>query len=354
MPTIIDSNKSTDLVFQDLINNIKIDSNFCISHPQYEPTETPEDVVTKLQKMSAEVQHKYLALQLRNFLLGIYYQGDWQRIDLTGQEKNKKIENQKNLESSLFGQLDTNNCGQGYLDYGWMVTGRENNWLVVHKDELTLHLPSDRYFPSEYENAQQGDIIPIKCPANLVEHGYYVAVGNAGTAYNQNSDRTINIYFNFDVEGAIFVNHWLTKKLNAIELPFTFKSLYHPLDYERYDSGVLNIECDRYSEIKPILESIYSEQQAHFSPEIPLFTKFLAPGVSLAEELGGKDSPEDSFGKHRCQILSNALIEAQQTEKESPEQRLKLVHQYFSQENIDCDRPYFTFSSEDNYSIFNF
>lgn len=346
MSAITANHKSTDLAFQDLINNIQIDSNFRIYHPQYKPTETPEDLLTKLQQISTEIQYKYLTLQLKNFIQGIYYQGNWQKIDTPTEEK---IENKKNLESSLFSELNKNNNGKGYLDDGWLVAGKENDWLVVCKDELTLHLPSDRYFPSEYQNSQQGDIMPIKCPANLVEYGYYVSVGNAGTAYTQNPDRTVNIYFNFDVRGAIIFTNLLTQQLNAIDLPFSFKTLYHPLDYKRYDSGVLNIESDRYLQVKPILETIYSEKQSHFSSEIPLFTKFLAPGVGLAEELGSKDSPEDSFGKHRCQILSAALIEAQQTEKESPEQRLKLIHQHFSEENIQLNHPYLTFSSQDNY-----
>jgi hypothetical protein len=332
---------------EDLVSQIAIADNFQITHPRYEPTETPEDVVAKLRHMPTEVQRKYLTLQLKNFLQGIYYQGNWAKIDTFVDEK---LENPGNLESGLFKKFDKNNHGTGYLDDDWLVTGKEEGLIVLYKDELTLHVEPDRYLPSEYQNPSQGELIPVKFPNSLVEYSYYVAVGNAGTAYTQTGDRTINIYFNFDVETALAFTSLLTQQLNAIEVPFTFKCLYDSAQYERYDSGLLNIEFDRYPQVKTILETIYQEYQTHFTPEIPLFTKFLAPGVSLAEELAAKDSPEDSFGKHRCQILAQALIQAWQNGRESPEERMRAIEQHFSQAAIDLKHPYLTFNSQNIYT----
>lgn len=329
----------------DILTNITVEPSFRITHPQYQPTETPEDVVAKLQQMLPDVQHKYLTLQLRNFLQGIYYRGNWQKADALA---NDKLENLGDVEANLFYKLNECNHGKGYLDNDWLVTGEENNLIALYKDELTLHVEPDRYLLPEYQTPKQGDFIPVKCPNHLVEYGYYVAVGNAGAAYTRNPEETVNVYFNFSAaEGAILFTSLLTEQLNALELPFTFKCLYTPSEYDRYDAGILNIESDRYLEVKKILDTLYLKHQIHFSPEIPLFTKFLAPGIGLAEEPEFKDSPEDNFSNHRCQILAAALLATKPSN--SSQERLKSIYEYLAAQEIDLDRPYLCFSDEDTY-----
>jgi hypothetical protein len=60
---------------QDIASKVQIQSDFCIRHPDYKPFELQAEVVARFQQMPADIQRKYLSLQLRSFLYGIYYNG---------------------------------------------------------------------------------------------------------------------------------------------------------------------------------------------------------------------------------------------------------------------------------------
>ncbi|MEJ1936115.1 hypothetical protein WDZ92_38465, partial [Nostoc sp. NIES-2111] len=71
--------KLTDSVLldklQDIANNVELQHNFRIYHPQYQPFELSGEVAANLRKMPLEIQQQYNCLQLRGFLYGIYYNG---------------------------------------------------------------------------------------------------------------------------------------------------------------------------------------------------------------------------------------------------------------------------------------
>ena len=91
----------------------------------------------------------------------------------------------------------------------------------------------------------------------------------------------------------------------------------------------------------------------HFQPEIPLFTKQLAPGLGLAEEPDYKFGPQESFGRNRCQIIANGLMEAWHKGDELPYSRMDAIVQHFSLLGIDWRRAYLNASSEDIYTPLN-
>jgi len=186
-------------------------------------------------------------------------------------------------------------------------------------------------------------------PRNLVEREFYIAVSNAGITYLNEECLTTNVYFNINVEGAIAITKTLTQQLNNIDIPFTFKILYNPDEYPRYDAGILNFKREQYTMIRPILQKIYQENQSCFGTEIPLLTKFLAPGLSLAEEPDNKKALQNGFGKHRCQIIAGALLEAWQNGNNSVRDRLKFLLQYFSTSGINLNFPYLNGNSRDIY-----
>lgn len=342
---------------EDIVCNVQIQSNFCISHPNYIPLELPDEVAAKLAKLPIATQHKYLRLQLRSFLQGIYYRGDLKTFlanDPSSDERSSSptLENDRTIgfNKELFDKLHKSNCGEGYFERGWLVVAEESeNILFSSKNELTLEIERDRYLHPSERSATIGDVIAIKMPRNLVEQGYYIAVGNAGPAYADDRSQTVNIYFNLSSEGAVPITTSLTQQLNELKIPFTFKILYDPDDYGRYDSGVLNFERDKYSVVRPILQTIYQENKSYFGKDIPLLTKYLAPGLSLAEEPDNLEAPQDSFGKNRYQLLANALVESWQQNNNFPEERINRISQHFWAVGIDINCPYLSPNSKDIY-----
>lgn len=340
---------------QDIVRNVQIQSNFCISHPAYKPLELPAEVLARFQRIPSDLQNKYLNLQLQSFLYGIYYNGSKQAA-LAPDASSADLALHQNLENNTFlgvdlkfyERLHKSNSSEGYFDPGWSVLRQESDGsLAVTKGGLTLHIERDRHLQLADQSAAVGDSVAIRMPRNLVQNGFYMAVSNAGP---DTHPETVRVYFNLSHEGAVAVMRSLTQQLNQIRISFTFKVLYNPSDYGRYDSGVLYFKRSNYQAVRQVLISVYAENQSHFRTDVPLFTKLLAPGLALAEEPDCKFAAQESFGMNRCQIVANGLLEARQKGNESTECRMASIHQHFSRLGIDWQRAYLNANSEDIYT----
>lgn len=343
---------------QDIAQNIQIQSNFCISHPSYKPLELPVEVIARFQKLPMDLQSKYMSLQLQNFLYGIYYNGSMKASLAQGANTTDLLVRQ-NLENNSFlgvdldfyDRLHQSNNGEGYFDPDWTVVDRDgDDCLIVTKGGLTIHINRDRHLKNSDKSSNRaiavGESVAVKMPRNLVQNGFYMAVGNSGLTPQ---NHIVRVYFNLDPEGAIAVMESLTKQMNMAGISFTFKVLYNPTEYVRYDSGVLYFERHNFESVKQVLQRIYGEQRSHFRPEIPLFTKELAPGLALAEEPDSKFSSVESFGFNRCKIVVNGLLEAQQKGDESAKNRMECIQHHFALMGIDWQRAHLNANSEDIY-----
>ena len=337
---------------QDIVQKIEIKSDFSIHHPDYKPLELPVEAVERFQKMPTQMQQKYLSLQLRSFLYGIYYNSSMQSaLALDGEGNSLPLDLENNtvlgVDVGFYKRLHESNFGEGYFDSGWSVIKEETDGsLAVTKGGLRLHIQRNKHLqPTEVESVV-GDSVAIQMPKNLVQNGFYVAVSNVASESHEN---LVRVYFNFSPEGAVMVMGSLTRRLNAIPIFFHFKVLYNPDDYKRYDSGVLYFEKGNYEVVQQVLEAVYAENQSHFQPEVPLFTMQLAPGLGLAEEPDQKFGVQESFGMNRCQIVANGLLEAWYQGDESIEGRMQAIIKQFFSLGIDLQRPYVNANSEDIY-----
>ncbi|BAU13084.1 hypothetical protein LEP3755_36210 [Leptolyngbya sp. NIES-3755] len=340
---------------QDMIHNLQIEPNWCIRHPNYKPLELPPESIERFRNLPKDIQNKYLTLILCNFLYGIYYNGSL-KLSLAPSSEATNLALHQNLDNNnylgvdyaFYDRLHANNQGTGYFSPNWCVLREESDGsIAVSQGGLTLHIQRDRHLENPQQLICVGDAIAIRLPRNLVQNGFYMAIGNAG----QHRDESIvRVYFNLTAEGAVCVMKTLTERLNAATLPFAFKALYNPSDYHRYDAAVLYFDQARYSEIQPILRDIYLEHQAHFGEAIPLFTKQLAPGLGLAEEPDCKFAEQESFGMNRCQIVANGLLEAWHRGDASPEGRLDAIVRHFSLLQVDLQHPYLNRDSADIYT----
>ncbi|MBC1225075.1 hypothetical protein GNF10_21000 [Nostoc sp. UCD121] len=349
-----DVNKQLMNVLAEIAHKVEIQPNFSIQHPDYKPLELPSEIIERFQKTPKEIQQKYISLQLRSFLYGIYYNGSMQSaLALDGERNNLALDLENNtflgVDLAFYERLHQNNCGEGYFDAGWSVIKEESDGiLVVTKNGLRLHIQRIKHLQSSEKAALIGDLVAIKMPKNLVQNGFYMAVSNVGLnriADLNSQPVTVRIYFNLTPEGAVAVMNSLTKQLNAIAIPFSFKVLYNPDDYQRYDSGVLYFDQRDYPGVRKIVQQVYDEMQSHFQPEVPLFTKRLAPGLGLAEEPNQKFGSQESFGMNRCQIVTNGLLEAWYQGENSPEKRLKAIYKQFLLLSIDLQHPYLNANS---------
>jgi hypothetical protein len=217
-----------------------------------------------------ELQNKYLSLQLQSFLYGIYYNGSMQAA-LAPDANSDDLALHQNLENNTFfgvdlefyDRLHKSNTGEGYFDPGWQVLRQEaDGSLAVTKGGLTLHIEREQHLQPAEQSAAVGNSVAIRMPRNLVQNGFYMAVSNAGP---DTHPQTVRVYFNLSPEGAVAVMEKLTQQLNEIKIPFTFKVLYNPSDYGRYDSGVLYFEKSNYEAVRQVLTSCLCRKPIAFS-----------------------------------------------------------------------------------------
>ena len=345
-------------VLQDIVNKVEIQSNFSIRHPDYKPLEIPAEAVERFQQMSENIQQKYLSLQLRSFLYGIYYNGSMRNAlarEEYAEAASLDLENNTVLGVDLgfYQRLHESNSGEGYFDSGWSVLQEEGvGSLAVIKGGLRLHIERNKHLPASEQSATLGDSVAIRMPKNLLQNGFYMAVGNLGShLLNSSEDKSVlvRIYFNLTPDGAVGMMGSLTRRLNEREIPFHFKVLYNPKDYQRHDSGVLYFDKSDYKAVGEVLKTVYAEHQSHFQPETPLFTLQIAPGLGLAEEPDQKFAEQESFGMNRCQIVANGLLEAWHQGHDSSEKRMKAILQQFSLLGIDLQCVYLNANSENIY-----
>jgi hypothetical protein len=347
-------------VLQDIVNKIEIRSDFSIHHPNYKSLELPPDVVERFQKMPGQMQQKYMSLQLRSFIYGIYYNASLREaLALEGEDKTLSLDLENNsvlgVDLAFYHQLHENNCGEGNFDPHWTITKEEvDGSLAVTKGGLRLHIQRDKHLKPSEQKAVAGNSVAILLPKNRIQNGFYVSIGDAGIIHLDNSHTqpvTVRVYFHFTPEGAVGVMRSLTQQLNAKDIPFSFKVLYNPKEYKRYDSGVLYFDKRDYQILQEVLKTVYTENNSYFLPEIPLFTKQLAPGLGLAEEPDQKFAENESFGMNRCQIVANGLLEAWHQGDDSIEGKMKAILGNFSLLNIDVQHPYLNANSENIYQL---
>ncbi len=355
---------------QDIVCNIQLEARGCIRHPNYKPMELQSDAEQRLQRLPIELRNRYLSIQLKSFLYNVYFIGSWPsnfRLE-NSQVENSRLENsvasrfnQPLLENNTSGglhiefydRLHRSNVGEGYFDPGWLILRQEEDGsLAVQKRDLTLHIQRDLHLQQTEQlanvRAAVGATVAVRLPKNLLDGELYMAVGNAGLAtYTSNIAKDacplVNLYFNLSPEGLISAMRSITEQLNALSVPFAFKSICDPTRCDRYNTGVLSITKDSYKTVRPILQQLYQVQQSQFRPNIPLFTKPLAPGLSLAEETGegaSSDAISEKFGKKRCEIVANALLEAEDKGHNSPQGRMTCILQHFLNQKVNIYAPY--------------
>ncbi|MEH2078661.1 MAG: T3SS effector HopA1 family protein [Nostoc sp.] len=358
--TLIQAGVSGQLlsVLEDIVHKVEVSADFSIRHPDYKPLELPVDAVARFQKLNPQMQQKYLSLQLRGFLYGIYYNGSLRRFLALDAEKNNlplDLENNTYLgvDMDFYEQLHQSNFGEGYFDYGWSVVREETDGtLAVTKNNLRLHIEKSRHLQPNEHAASVGDAVAVLLPKNRVQNGFYMAVGNQGlkSRSDQGKLSLVRIYFNLTLTGAVAVMESLTQQLNQMAIPFSFKVLYNPKDYHRYDSGVLYFEKNYYDRIRQVITTVYKQNESHFKSEVPLFTLQLAPGLGLAEEPDQKFAVKESFGMNRCQIVANGLLEATEQRIDTASGRIKAVLEQFSRLNIDLSHVHLNANSTDIYT----
>jgi hypothetical protein len=245
-------------------------------------------------------------------------------------------------------ELSDANGGRGTSETGWSVRSIEADGTIVVQKKLSVWIPPQdaQRISCEHPASGASVLLPAMKESLRGAPGYYVAFGNAPFTKNALQQLT-RLYFNLRTRGAARVVDLLTGELNRIDVPFQFKVLSNPNQYNRCDAGVLYISTDDFKVVAGVLADMYSKMVEWLKPGTPVFTKPLAHGLGLAED----PLDQESFGRTRCHLLAEGIIRAYERRASSIDDRVAVVCQAFDEAGISLTTPYLNPGSLDVYEF---
>lgn len=243
----------------------------------------------------------------------------------------------------LNGILAAANGSRGEWVHGWTIEQVLDDGRILARRNGAVRA----FLPGEYitqrgigMGVKEGiEIAVYPAPGSAaIQESFYFAFGEAVAEYETGS--TVRIYWNVRSEGVARLMEAVTGEFNRFQVPFRFKCLNRTSLFPRRDAAVLYIDRRFYPIAALLVESIRCQVVSHLNAGTPLFTKRLAHGLALAED------PGDSFGKHRCTILAQAMAASR---GRAVQDRLVEVARQFAQRGLSLDAPWLNAGSPGGY-----
>jgi hypothetical protein len=241
--------------------------------------------------------------------------------------------------------LSDANTSTGAWTTGWTVSSIGEGEIRARRSGLELLVPNGRLRWRGPGPPAVGEDVAVRYPKEFltISPGHYVAVGDAPAAHGA-IDATVRIYFNVSAADAPALVSSLTIHLNRARVPFRLKVLDDEGNFHRCDSAILYLPRASFHIAAPAIRGV----AASLADGVPALTKRLCAGVGVAED--PRDSGE-SFGSHRCRLLADALVTADELGVQTFERRWSAVVQAFTDARLDVATPYLEPDSCDCYQL---
>jgi hypothetical protein len=217
---------------------------------------------------------------------------------------------------------------------GWTITRVEQGgvWIVDATQQQRF--------------ASMGEIVPLATaiapglPVRLVPprdvvtapNGHFVIAGRPG--FDPQTGRQIRLYWNLRPQGAAIFLREIGSRLDRRHIPFQAKVPVDPASYARTDCGVLYLNDEDLDPARDAIAATWHLVREHLRQSIPLFTREIAPGLAFAES----PPTRESFGMHRCGLIAEALLWAEQRGARDVEARLAMLRERLTAYGLDLDR----------------
>jgi hypothetical protein len=235
--------------------------------------------------------------------------------------------------------LSAANNGRGTWEPGWSAgAADEDGRVAVSKDGVTFWampqgVRTGRGVPRPGEFCR---VWVAKELRNLMP-GYYLAIGDGDPADQRDAPEPLaRLYWHLTARAAVPYVATATATFNALGVPFRTKVLSDPGAYTRADAGVLYLERRHYPALGDAIRAVRRRIEDDLRPQVPLFTRPLAPGLGLADDpLNGM-----SFGQHRCRLAAQGLWRCFVQGDRTREARAATLAATFREAGLDPARPH--------------
>ena len=175
--------------------------------------------------------------------------------------------------------------------------------------------------------------LPKELPA--LSPGFFMVLGATGSRSSPRR-HTVRVYWHIAASGAPALVRALTSRLNAETVPFRLKVANHPIRFDRCDAAVLYLPIEAFEGVRAMLANVAETMASRLRPRTPAFTLTLAPGVGLAES----PATGESFGEHRCRLLADGIVGADERGVAPGSSRVDAVIESLAENGVKIDAPY--------------
>ncbi len=320
----------------EICEKIEINSS-SIQHPNYPSFELSFEITLRFEQVLPQMQSDLIKAQLKTYLYDIYFDHSLMSNEQIRSSSQKQILVHNNIidgiDIEFRQQLEKSNTSKGYFDPNWRVVAEASHGeLVVVKDGLNLYIDRDFHLPKNSQPININDLVSVYLPNSSIGQDTYIMLSNLGSPDRLDA---IELYFNFTPDAAVSIAASLTHQLNQLNIPFQFTILHNPELFYRTDSGVLLLSKSGYLAAQNTITQIYQAHHTEFSPEIPLGTQRLAPGLGLAEV----PTTFNNCGMQLCELIATGLLSAIVQGKISVAEKFAEIRQQFAIAEIDWLQP---------------
>jgi len=175
--------------------------------------------------------------------------------------------------------------------------------------------------------------------------GHFIIFGRQG--FDPQTGRQIRFYWNLAPDGAAAFLREIGTRLERRRIPFQAKVPVDPAGYARTDCGVLYLNDEDVEAARDAVAATYRTVAGNLRPSVPLFTREIAPGLAFAES----PPTRESFGMHRCGLIAEGLLRAEQRGARDSEARLAVLRDRLTAYGLDLDRLEFNPTSRYPYRL---
>jgi hypothetical protein len=219
----------------------------------------------------------------------------------------------------------------------------EDGWTVTRADASgvwVVNAAQQQRFAALREVVPLAGAISPGLPVRLVPqrdmvtapHGHYLISGRP--ILDPQSGRQVRFYWNVAAGGAAALLRDLGTRLDRRRIPFQAKVPVDATLYGRTDAGVLYLNDEDVEAASDAIAATYDTVRQHLRPSVPLFTRELAPGLGFAES----PPTRESFGMHRCGLIAEGLLIAEQRGVREAEPRLATLRERLTAYGLDLER----------------
>ena len=233
--------------------------------------------------------------------------------------------------------LSDANVGDGGRESAWVVDNYNGAEAVVSTPRLRARVSAADCCADDGGPIRSGVAVSVPLPKELpaLSPGFFMVLGAAGSEVVASS-QTVRVYWHVTASGAPALVHALTSRLNAETVPFRLKVANHPIHFDRCDAAVLYLPVGAFEGVRAMLADVAVTMASRLRPRTPAFTLALAPGVGLAES----PASGESFGEHRCRLLADGIVGADERGVAPGAARIELVIESLAEHGVKIDAPY--------------